>query len=132
MKNPAITITLILAGALAGCASAVPVVDFYDSDSDTLRRFQIITVLDGASASAKDLKKLGEIEGIYCNKTYGQVSVDDHFAEAQAVDQVKLKAARKGAQYITTPQCVIRDSGDFTNNCYSTLVCTSAALGVND
>lgn len=128
MKNTTITLNLILAGTLGGCASAVPVVDFYDSDSDTLRRFQIITVLDGAPASAQNLEKLGEIEGIYCNKTYGQVSVDHHLAEAQAVDQVKLKAAEKGANYITTPQCVIRDSGDFTNNCYSTLVCTSSAL----
>ena len=132
MKNSTITITLILAGTLAGCATAVPVVDFYDSDSDTLRRFQIITIIDGASANAKDLKKLGEVEGIYCKKTYGQVSVDDHLAEAQAVDQVKLKAAEKGAHYITAPQCVIRDSGDFTNNCYSTLVCTSSALGDYD
>ena len=128
MKISTIIIILLLQSALAGCATAVPVVDFYDSDSDTLHRFQIITVIDGASASGKDLKKLGEIEGIYCNKTYGQVSVGHHTAEAQAVDQVKLKAAEKGANYITTPQCVIRDSGDFTNNCYSTLVCTSSAL----
>lgn len=129
MKNPTITIPLMLACALGGCTTAVPVVDFYDSDSDTLRRFQTITVLDGASADAKNLKELGAVEGIYCNKTYGQVSVDDPIAKAQAVDQVKLKAAKKGAHYITTPQCVIRDSGDFTNNCYSTLVCTSSALG---
>ena len=132
MKKPTIAISLMLAGALAGCASAVPVVDFYDSDSDTLRRFQTITVLDGASANAKNLKKLGAVEGIYCNRNSRQVSVDDHLAETQAVDQVKLKAARVGANYITTPQCVIRDSGDLTNNCFSTLVCTSSALGIND
>ena len=132
MKNSSMAVTLILAGTLAGCATAVPVVDFYDSDSDTLRRFEIITVLDHASANAKDLKNLGEVEGIYCTKTHRQVSVDDRLAEAQAIDQVKLKAAEKGAHYITTPQCVIRDSGDFTNNCYSTLVCTSSAFAVYD
>jgi hypothetical protein len=132
MKNRATTIALLIAGALTGCATAVPVVDFYDTDSDTLRRFQIISVLDGAFADAKDLKELGEVEGIYCKKTRGQVAVDDHLAEAQAIDQVKLKAAKKGANYITAPQCVIRDSGDFTNNCYSTLVCTSSAARAND
>lgn len=132
MKNSAMTVTLILAGTLAGCATAVPVVDFYDSDSDTLRRFQIITVLDGESTTAEDLKELGVVEGIYCNKTHGQVSVDDRLAEAQAIDQVKLKAAEKGADYITPPQCLARKSTDFTNNCYSTLVCTSSALRASD
>ena len=132
MKNSTTIVILLLVGALAGCATAVPVVDFYDSDSDTLRRFQLITVLDGASTNANDVKKLGEVEGIYCNKTYGQVSVEDPRAEAQAVDQVTLKAAEMGANYITPPQCLIRNSGDFSNNCYSTLVCTSSALRVSD
>jgi len=132
MKILTIIIILLLKSALAGCATAVPVVDYYDSDSDTLRRFQIITVFDGESANITDLKNLGEVEGIYCKKTHGQVSVDDRLAEIQAVDQVKLKAAKKGASYITQPQCVIRESGDFTNNCYSTLVCTSSALGAPD
>lgn len=132
MNCPTIAISLILAGSLSGCASAVPVIDFYDTDSDTLRRFQAITVLDAASANAKGLKKLAEVEGIYCNKFAGQASIDDHRAKAQAVDQLKLKAAKKAAYYITTPQCVIRGSGDFSNNCYSTVVCTSSAIGLID
>ena len=44
----------------------------------------------------------------------------------------KLKAAEKGANYITAPQCAISDSGDFTNNCYSTMICTASAFKAGD
>ena len=117
--------TLLVAGALTGCASTVPIVDFYEADSGTLRQFQSIEVLDDESTHAKNL---GEVEGIYCKRLPDQVSADHPFAEAQAIDQVKLKAAAKGANYITAPRCVGSDSADFANNCYTTLVCTSTAL----
>jgi len=123
---------LLLAGTLSGCATAVPVVDFYDVDSSTLRRFQSIDVLDSALVDQKDLIKLGEVQGIYCKKMPGQVHVYDELAKAQAIDQVKLKAAEKGANYITAPQCAISDSGDFTNNCYSTMVCIASAFKAGD
>jgi hypothetical protein len=128
MKVSKITLALITAVTLSGCATAVPVVDFYDTDSDALSRFQNITVLDGASTDANGMKSLGEVSGIYCEKSNGQVAEDDHLAEAQAIDQVKLKAAKLGAHYMTKPQCVISNSGDVANNCYATLVCTSSAL----
>ena len=118
-------VALLMKGVVTGCATAVPVVDFYDTDSDTLRRFQNIIVVEDTSANAKSL---GEVEGIYCKKTHGQASVDDPLAKAQAIDQVKLKAAAMGANYITAPQCIVNDSGDVANNCYSTVVCAASAL----
>ena len=124
-----VTITLIAAATLSACATAVPVVDFYDTDSDSLHRFERITVLDDASAIASRAKNLGEVKGIYCEQGSRQISEDDHLAEARAIDQVKLKAAKLGADYMTKPQCVISNSGDVTNNCYATLVCTASALG---
>ena len=99
-------------------------VDFYDADSRTLLRFQRITIV----SDSLGLKNLGEVQGIYCNKTYGQVEVDDPFAETQAIDQVKIKAAEKSADHIGVPQCEVRDEGDFTNNCYGTVVCTASAF----
>ena len=129
MKISTITIALMTAITLGGCATAVPVVDFYDTDSDALRRFQGITVLDGPSTDVNRVKTLGEVKGIYCEQGSRQISEDDHLAEARAIDQVKLKAAKLGADYMTKPQCVISNSGDVTNNCYATLVCTASALG---
>lgn len=123
MKTSRIMSASVLVVLLGGCASAVPVVDFYDTDSRTLLRFQQITIV----SESQGLKNLGEVQGIYCNKTYGQVGVNDVLAETQAIDQVKLKAAEKGADHIDAPQCEIRDSGDFTNNCYGTVVCTASA-----
>lgn len=123
---------MALAATLSGCATAVPVVDYYDADSSTLRRFQSIDVLSDEAAEGKNLKNLGEIQGIYCKKTHEQVPVHDEGARTLAIDQVKLKAAEKSADYISTPKCVISGSSDFTNNCYSTLMCTSSAFKTDD
>jgi hypothetical protein len=129
MKASKTTLALITAVTLGGCATAVPVVDFYDTDSDALRRFQNISLLDDGSTDANRMKNLGEVSGIFCEKSSGEISEDDHLAEARAIDQVKLKAAKLGAHYISKPQCVISNSGDVANNCYATLVCASSALG---
>ena len=123
MKTAQLMFASALVVLLGGCASAVPVVDFYDTDSATLSRFQRLVIV----SESQDLKNLGEVQGIYCSKTQGQVGVNNELAETQAVDQVKLKAAKKGADFIGAPQCEVRDSGDFTNNCYGTVVCTASA-----
>jgi len=124
MNSAKLMAACVLTALLAGCASAVPVIDFYDADSGTLSRFQRITVI----SDSQGLKNLGDVQGIYCSKTYGHVEADDPLAETQAVDQVKLKAAEKGADHIGVPQCEVQDSGDFTNNCYGTVVCTATVL----
>ena len=125
MSLRAATTALLLAGMLTGCATAVPVIDFYEADSSTLRQFRLIEVFDGEYANTRDL---GVVEGIYCKRIPGHANVDHPLAEAQAVDQVKLKAAAIGASHITAPQCVRSDSTDFGNNCYATLVCSASAL----
>jgi hypothetical protein len=128
VKKTTITMIIILASTFAGCATAVPVVDYYDTDADSLRRYQKIGVIDGAATNSNGRIQLGEVKGIFCRKSRGQISPDDHLAEVQAIDQVKLKAAILGADYITTPQCVISNEGDVTNNCFSSLICASSAV----
>jgi hypothetical protein len=113
---------------LTGCAAAVPPVDFYGASSEALRRFQLITIVTDTDESEETLKDLGSAEGIYCKKYHDQPDIEDDLAMAEALDQIKLKAAAMGADFIGEPHCKYRDSGDFTNNCFSTLVCKARTL----
>ena len=132
MKVTTIMMILLLQTALAGCTSFVPVVDFYDADSDTLRRYKAIKVLDSTSPATANLKSLGEIDGIYCKRIPSQVPVDDDLAKVLAIDQVKLRAAEAGANYITEPQCTVNRSANFSNNCMGVLMCTSSAFSFSN
>lgn len=118
----------VLAGLLSACAPAVPIVDFYDTDSASLSRFQVIEILDDAAIEAGSYRDLGVVEGIYCDRSYGAVDLGGPLANAHVMDQVKLKAAIRGANFISTPICEIRAKGDVTNNCTSTRTCKSMAL----
>jgi len=122
------TISVLIAGVmLGGCASPLPLIDFYEADSEALRNYRNILVLavdDGGDAAFEDL---GEVEGLYCNRTQAFGIMSDE-AKRSAIDQVKLRAAAEGADAISAPACESRTTWDLTNNCYSTLVCRSRAF----
>ena len=128
MKRLALAAAFIVSGLLNACASVVPVVDFYDVDSASLGRFQTIEVVDRTTAKAGNYRGLGTVEGIYCDRSYGGVDLAGPFANAHVMDQVKLKAAKLGADFISTPECLIRTKGDVANNCTATVTCKSLAL----
>ena len=120
--------TFVLAGLLGACATAVPIVDFYDTDSESLSRCQASESRDDAAVTAGNYRDLGVVEGIYCDRSYGAANLDGPLAKAHVMDQVKLKAAKRGGTYISAPVCKIRTKGDVTNNCTSTVTCKSIAL----
>lgn len=132
MRASTLVLILLLQGALVGCAPFVSIIDFYDADSDTLRRYKTIEVLDSTSPDTANLKKIGEVDGLYCKRHHLQPVLEADLARAQAIDQVKLRAAKEGARYISEPQCVISSSVDFSNNCMGTLTCTSSAFSSAD
>ena len=121
-------IALPIAGVmLTGCATSVDVRNFYEADSAALARY----VAMGIVVSTDGLTGLGTVTGLYCYKGASTGSTRDvthPLAEQMAVDQVKLKAAEKGATHISQPHCEARDKGDFVNNCYGTVTCTAEAL----
>lgn len=128
MKRRLLPVSFVITGLLNACAAAVPIVDFYDVDSASLSRFQVIAILDDTAVKAGSYRDLGVVEGIYCDRSYGAVDLDGPLANAHVMDQVKLKAAIRGANFISTPVCQIRAKGDVTNNCTSTRTCKSMAL----
>ena len=112
--------------SLCGCASPLKLLDFYEADAEALRNYSRIVILDDEMTDG-DYRNLGEVEGLYCNRTQA-FAIDSSEAIRSAVDQVKLRAGAKGADAITMPSCQARTAWDLTNNCFATVTCRSEAL----
>jgi len=128
MTARSLVLALGVAVVLGGCAGVVPVLDFYDADSATLRRFEAMEVIDTAELPPAGYRDLGIVEGLYCKFWDQTASVDDPPARAQAIEQVLLKAADLGATHTSTPICEISHSFSAANNCSASVTCTGHAL----
>ena len=95
--------------------------------SASLRRFQTITIIDGAASA--ELRELEEVTGLYCKGGFRYAEPADPLAKMEAIDQIKLKAAIMGAQYVGEPVCRVSEKTDVLNNCYGALICTAPAYG---
>ncbi len=116
---------------LSGCATPVASIDYYGVDTATLKRIKPMTVIDDETLASGDYKDLGKVAGMHCRRTppagggyRGQIAGP----KRTAIDQLKLRAAKKGASHITEPQCDINESMDLANNCWSSIKCSSKAL----
>ena len=119
---------LLLVPLLSACASKVPIVDFYEADAETLRRFSTIAVVSVKQAKSVPFSTVGEIEGLYCERGPMHEDIEGERARLQAEDQLRLKAAALGATHISEPDCTARHEVDWSNNCVGTLTCRSVAL----
>lgn len=128
MRRSVPTLILAVVSLLGGCATPVPVIDFYDADAETLRRFPTIDVLDDATIQRGAYRDLGPVNGLYCSRDRVGLTIHDPRARLKAIDQVKLHAAELGADAISEPHCLQRRETDLTNNCWSSLICESDAL----
>ena len=128
MKQSRILFLTALA-CLCGCATPAKVVDYYDLPSSALVNLRGMTVLPEQVLSDSDYIDLGVVTGFSCGRIpKGTANMSDSDPGRKAVEQLKLNAAALGAQHVTTPQCVVRDKVDMTNNCYASLTCTGHAL----
>ena len=122
-------ILLVASYCLSGCAAPVVVLDYYDMESDALSKIRGMTILEEQAMSTGDFTDLGVVKGFSCEKNKAtDPRADTPEAKRNAVDQVKLRAAAKGAKHISTPQCDINEHLDLTNNCWTTIACKSHAL----
>jgi len=133
MNSKTIVITLGLL-VLSGCAAPVATIDYYDVDTATLREIKPIEVVDETAFAPGNFKKLGNLTGFHCRRAQGMggYGADKGAALQTAIDQIRLRAAKKRASHITTPQCVVSETMDLTNNCWASIRCTSGALRLND
>ena len=117
--------------SLSGCATPVASIDYYDVDTATLKRIKPMTVIDEQTLASGNYKDLGKVTGMHCRRTPpagGGYGGNTAGPKRTAIDQLKLRAAKKGASHITEPQCDINESMDLANNCWSSIKCSSKAL----
>lgn len=122
-----LTRTLLLIAVLSagGCAAPLPQIDYYDVETDALRKLRNMSIIDEAGRAQGAYRELGEVKGLYCNRNRAEIS-----PERSAIDQLKISAAQKGADRIGTPSCETRTTWDLTNNCFMTVTCRAEALAV--
>ena len=117
---------LLASLTITACATPLPQLDYYDVDTQALGKIRTMKIIDDASREQGKYRDLGSVKGLYCNRTPPYAGTPEN----TAIDQVKLRAAIKGADHIGTPACVTRTTWDFTNNCFSTVTCSAEALVV--
>ena len=126
MRN---SIPILLAASSYLTACATPILDYYDMEADTLRRIRGMTIVEEQAISIDDYTDLGVVRGSFCERNRNiDPRADTPEARRDAVDQVKLRAAAKGAEHISTPQCDVNEQMDLVNNCWSAIACESHAL----
>ena len=120
---------LVVFASLCGCATPVKIVDYYDLPSNALGNLRDMTILPEQVLSDAEYFDLGIATGFSCSRVRTSAgSFDDEKFNSMAVEQLKLNAAAMGAEHITTPQCVVSEKMDMTNNCWASLTCTGHGL----
>jgi hypothetical protein len=129
MRNSVATLFVIAVVLGSGCATPIPRIDYYDVETDALRRIRDMGELDAVAIESGSYSDLGEVPGLFCPPQWMWLNSPE--AERMAVDQVKIRAAQLGATHISTPVCEADESMDMTNNCMSTMKCMARALREN-
>ena len=113
---------------MSGCATPIEVLDYYDADSATLAKLRHMELVGEEVLLSDDYEDLGDVKGLFCEKSPWDPEASSDSAMNRTVEQLKLRAAAKGADYISAPSCTLNNKMDLTNNCWSTLICSSHAL----
>ena len=107
----------LLAGS--GC-SYIEVVDHYGLSTQQLQQYKALHIVTGEELAGSNYHSIGEIRGLSCAKILGAIP-----NEQDAVDQVRLRASQAGAHAISSPVCVHSTDIDWSNNCWSRVICSA-------
>jgi hypothetical protein len=129
--NKLTTLKLILFVPLAGCATPIKTVDYYDMPTEALVKIRDMQQLPESALLSNRYTDLGIVSGMSCRRNK-HVDAESGTTESERItfEQLELNAALMGADHITVPACVVNEKTDLTNNCWTSLVCTSHALKV--
>ncbi len=109
---------------LSGCAAPLAQIDYYEVETEALQKIRTMQIIDDATLAAGGYRELGQVKGLYCDRSPPYAGT----GEETAIDQIKLRAAIKGADHISTPSCETRTTWDLNNNCFSTVTCSATAI----
>jgi hypothetical protein len=121
-------VLVLVTALLGGCADTIPIVDYYDVDTDSLQRYASMAIATQSAIDRGKFHPVEEVMGLYCRKDVLSYDVMSPEAKKIAIDQVKLRAAMEKADAVSEPQCTPDIRGNFGNNCISTLTCVATVM----
>lgn len=124
-------VLVLLTALLSACADTIPIVDYYDVDTDSLERYANMSIASQSVIDRGDFHPADEVMGLYCRKDFRSYDVTSPQAKKIAIDQVKLRAALEKADAVSEPKCTPDIRGSFGNNCISTLTCVATVMVVS-
>lgn len=111
---------VLMAQLLVSCASN-PRIDSLSSEQRA--RYNRIEVMQ--TTPPHDYKMLGAVKGISCHRNAYQSST---LTSDEATEGAKLHAAKLGADAIINLACQVKQETDWSNNCFSSIVCIGDAI----
>ncbi len=116
---------------LSACVAPVvydDMIDYYELESGTLQKVRDMQVLPGFVLATGIYSDLGVVEGTHCQLAKSNNSrTSSRVAVQEAQDQVKIRAAIKGADAVSPPRCRFTISPTKKNGCYRKTECRSNA-----
>ena len=106
-----------------GCLN-IEAVNHYDLSVQQLDRYKSLQVITADQLENGNYRSLGEIHGL----SYS--SEGESFSEANAFDQVRLRATLAGAYAISPPVCTHSTGTNWKNAGMQLIICTSKILVV--
>jgi hypothetical protein len=117
---------------LAGCATPIKTVDYYDLPTDALVKIRDMRQVPETAILDGNYTDVGIVTGMSCHRNRIEgANAEGSESRKIAFEQLQLNAALLGADHISTPQCVVNEKMDLSNNCWTSLVCESQALKVS-
>ena len=129
LAKPLVAIVLVY---LAGCSTSpgtLDSIDYYEMESGALKKIRGMKILPPFMESYGNYIDLGPVEVTYCQKDTVKNSeaaaLERHYG---ARDQVKMRAAMKGADAISFPLCKSVASEKRSEGCHFQISCRSNAF----
>lgn len=116
---------LLTVACLAGSGCEyIGILYHYDLSTQQLEQYKALQVVTVEQRKDGNYRSLGEIRGVSCSKRGESIS------EADAFDQVRLRASLAGAQAVSPPVCTHSNGKDWNNNCVQSIICVSEILAL--
>lgn len=114
---------LLTVACLAGSGCEyIGILYHYDLSTQQLEQYKGLQVVTVEQRKDGNYRSLGEISGVSCSRRGESIS------EADAFDQVRLRASLAGARAVSSPVCTHSNGTDWNNNCWQSIVCVSEIL----
>lgn len=108
---------------ISGCAGFGQIEKIDNLTPEQMNRIHQVKIMPASYLANGSHTSLGRIKGLSCAADGQLVASED-----EAQQQLLIKAAKLGANAISTPLCQANNRVDLGNNCWKSVVCISEAF----